>query len=168
VRVRFLQALLRSQLPWLWRAPRTPFSHTAADCACVLLCASQVKDLGSGNFGLARLEREIATGELVAIKYIERGDGVRLLCAAPRTKCGAATAGTRANTQRLPPVRVRAQRLARPPPPARRAVCTRRARGGSTPRRGAGARRLPATRTWAPTSALGSVNERAPPALALA
>ena len=39
--------------------------------------SSQVKDLGSGNFGLARLERELATGELVAIKYLRRGSGVR-------------------------------------------------------------------------------------------
>ena len=36
-----------------------------------------VKPLGEGNFGVARLERERATGELVAIKYIPRGRGVR-------------------------------------------------------------------------------------------
>jgi hypothetical protein len=49
-----------------------------ANAAFALAAAPvQVKDLGSGNFGLARLEREIATGELVAIKYIERGHGVR-------------------------------------------------------------------------------------------
>ncbi|KAL5099053.1 hypothetical protein RYX36_003380 [Vicia faba] len=32
-----------------------------------------LKDLGSGNFGVARLAKHITTGELVAIKYIERG-----------------------------------------------------------------------------------------------
>lgn len=35
-----------------------------------------VRDLGSGNFGVARLMRSKATGELVAIKLIERGDRV--------------------------------------------------------------------------------------------
>jgi hypothetical protein len=39
--------------------------------------AWQVKDLGSGNFGLARLCRVDATGELLAIKYIERGSKAR-------------------------------------------------------------------------------------------
>ncbi|MCI06940.1 serine/threonine-protein kinase SRK2A-like, partial [Trifolium medium] len=32
-----------------------------------------VKDLGSGNFGVARLMRNKVTKELVAMKYIERG-----------------------------------------------------------------------------------------------
>jgi len=32
-----------------------------------------VKDIGAGNFGVARLCRNLATGELVAIKYMERG-----------------------------------------------------------------------------------------------
>ncbi|CAL5187701.1 unnamed protein product [Lathyrus oleraceus] len=32
-----------------------------------------LKDLGSGNFGVAKLAKHINTGELVAIKYIERG-----------------------------------------------------------------------------------------------
>ncbi|GAB2302705.1 hypothetical protein Dimus_036702 [Dionaea muscipula] len=35
-----------------------------------------VRDIGSGNFGVARLMRDMATGDLVAIKYIERGDKV--------------------------------------------------------------------------------------------
>jgi serine/threonine protein kinase len=38
---------------------------------------TQVKDLGSGNFGLARLERDVATNALVAIKYLPRGHTVR-------------------------------------------------------------------------------------------
>ena len=38
---------------------------------------TQVKDLGSGNFGLARLERDVATNALVAIKYLPRGATVR-------------------------------------------------------------------------------------------
>lgn len=36
-----------------------------------------VKELGIGNFGVARLIRERKTGELVAVKYIERGRKVK-------------------------------------------------------------------------------------------
>ena len=35
-----------------------------------------VRDIGSGNFGVARLMRDKKTEELVAVKYIERGDKV--------------------------------------------------------------------------------------------
>uniref|UniRef100_A0A7N0T0A1 non-specific serine/threonine protein kinase n=2 Tax=Kalanchoe fedtschenkoi TaxID=63787 RepID=A0A7N0T0A1_KALFE len=35
-----------------------------------------VKDIGSGNFGVARLMRDKETGELVAVKYIERGEKI--------------------------------------------------------------------------------------------
>jgi len=35
-----------------------------------------VKDIGSGNFGVARLMRHKDTKELVAMKYIERGHKV--------------------------------------------------------------------------------------------
>lgn len=35
-----------------------------------------VRDIGSGNFGVARLMRDKQTQELVAVKYIERGDKV--------------------------------------------------------------------------------------------
>nr|UWV48914.1 gametophytes ABA insensitive on antheridiogen 1 [Polypodium vulgare] len=35
-----------------------------------------VKDIGSGNFGVARLMRDKASKELVAVKYIERGDKI--------------------------------------------------------------------------------------------
>ncbi|KAJ3674358.1 hypothetical protein LUZ60_004974 [Juncus effusus] len=35
-----------------------------------------VKDIGSGNFGIARLMRNKMTGELVAVKYIERGEKI--------------------------------------------------------------------------------------------
>lgn len=38
-----------------------------------------VKDIGSGNFGVARLMRDRQTNELVAVKYIERGEKVSLL-----------------------------------------------------------------------------------------
>ena len=37
-----------------------------------------VRDIGSGNFGVARLMRDKVTKELVAVKYIERGDKVRI------------------------------------------------------------------------------------------
>ena len=36
-----------------------------------------VRDIGSGNFGVARLMRDKVTRELVAVKYIERGDKVK-------------------------------------------------------------------------------------------
>lgn len=35
-----------------------------------------VRDIGSGNFGVARLMKDRQTNELVAVKYIERGDKV--------------------------------------------------------------------------------------------
>ncbi|ESR36317.1 hypothetical protein CICLE_v10028703mg [Citrus x clementina] len=35
-----------------------------------------VRDIGSGNFGVARLMRDKKTEELVAVKYIERGDKI--------------------------------------------------------------------------------------------
>ncbi|GAA0154826.1 hypothetical protein Leryth_008237 [Lithospermum erythrorhizon] len=35
-----------------------------------------VKDIGAGNFGVARLLRDKQTKELVAVKYIERGDKI--------------------------------------------------------------------------------------------
>lgn len=37
-----------------------------------------VKDIGAGNFGVARLMRNKETKELVAMKYIERGHKVLL------------------------------------------------------------------------------------------
>lgn len=36
-----------------------------------------IKNIGSGNFGMARLMRDKQVDELVAIKYIERGNLVR-------------------------------------------------------------------------------------------
>lgn len=35
-----------------------------------------VRDIGSGNFGVARLMRDKKTRELVAVKYIERGEKI--------------------------------------------------------------------------------------------
>jgi serine/threonine-protein kinase SRK2 len=35
-----------------------------------------LKDIGSGNFGVAKLVRERTTGELFAVKHIERGQKV--------------------------------------------------------------------------------------------
>ena len=40
----------------------------------------EVRDIGSGNFGVARLMRNRENGELVAVKMIERGHRVGLLC----------------------------------------------------------------------------------------
>jgi len=33
----------------------------------------EVRDLGKGNFGITKLMRHKATGEMVAIKFVERG-----------------------------------------------------------------------------------------------
>jgi hypothetical protein len=38
-----------------------------------------VRDIGSGNFGVARLMRNCETRELVAVKCMERGPRVRCL-----------------------------------------------------------------------------------------
>lgn len=35
-----------------------------------------LKDIGSGNFGVAKLVRDKWSGELYAVKYIERGQKV--------------------------------------------------------------------------------------------
>lgn len=40
---------------------------------------TQVRDIGSGNFGVAKLMRDKNTGHLVAVKFIERGEKVRLI-----------------------------------------------------------------------------------------
>ena len=45
-----------------------------------------VKDIGSGNFGVARLMRNRADGQLVAVKYIERGEKVPLLLLLPENR----------------------------------------------------------------------------------
>lgn len=37
----------------------------------------QIRDLGSGNFGVAKLMRDRRTNELVAVKFIERGQKAR-------------------------------------------------------------------------------------------
>lgn len=42
-----------------------------------------VKDIGSGNFGVARLMRNRETKELLAVKYIPRGQKVRRLWIRP-------------------------------------------------------------------------------------
>lgn len=36
----------------------------------------QVRDIGSGNFGVAKLMKDKKTGQMVAVKFIERGDKV--------------------------------------------------------------------------------------------
>jgi serine/threonine-protein kinase SRK2 len=38
----------------------------------------QIRDLNSGTFGFVQLARDKQTGELIACKFIERGDKVRL------------------------------------------------------------------------------------------
>lgn len=41
------------------------------------LPSPQIRDIGSGNFGVAKLCRAKDSGELVAVKFIERGEKVR-------------------------------------------------------------------------------------------
>lgn len=43
-----------------------------------MLISIQIRDIGSGNFGVAKLMRDKVTGELVAVKFIERGEKVSL------------------------------------------------------------------------------------------
>lgn len=38
----------------------------------------KIKDLNSGTFGFVQLAKEKATGEIIAIKFIERGEKVSL------------------------------------------------------------------------------------------
>ena len=45
-----------------------------ADRQCVGL--RQIRDIGSGNFGVAKLMRDKQTSEMVAVKFIERGEKV--------------------------------------------------------------------------------------------
>lgn len=53
-----------------FRYPRAPRQSSSA------WSFLQVKDIGSGNFGVAKLMRDRQTGELVAVKFIERGEKV--------------------------------------------------------------------------------------------
>jgi hypothetical protein len=39
----------------------------------------QVRDIGSGNFGVAKLMKEKQSGQQVAVKFIERGEKVRFI-----------------------------------------------------------------------------------------
>jgi len=41
-----------------------------------------VRDIGSGNFGVAKLMKDKKTGQLVAVKFIERGEKVGFLLSA--------------------------------------------------------------------------------------
>ncbi|THU45096.1 hypothetical protein C4D60_Mb02t14270 [Musa balbisiana] len=47
-----------------------------------------VRDIGSGNFGIARLMRDKQTRELVAVKYIERGEKSSVLHSQPKPTVG--------------------------------------------------------------------------------
>ncbi len=43
-----------------------------------LFVCTQIRDLNSGTFGFVQLARDKQTGELIAVKFIERGDKVWL------------------------------------------------------------------------------------------
>jgi hypothetical protein len=91
-------------------------------CTALSRLCVQVKDLGSGNFGVARLEREVATGELVAVKYLPRGPSVRTKAPRPHqlllrtigglTRCAATRTGGRERGTRagVPPYAAPRQR----------------------------------------------------------
>lgn len=51
----------------------------------------QVKDLGAGNFGVAKLMKDTITGEAVAIKYIERGEKVGFTTISSCCRCDLVT-----------------------------------------------------------------------------
>ena len=53
-------------------------ASSGAHNSCQRHICKQVRDLGSGSFGVAQLMRDMATGELVAIKKLERGSTVTL------------------------------------------------------------------------------------------
>lgn len=46
-----------------------------------------VRDIGSGNFGVAKLVRDKRTGELYAVKFIERGNKVYFYSLSPLFFC---------------------------------------------------------------------------------
>ena len=50
---------------------------------CNIAKFEMIKDIGSGNFGVAKLMKDRQTGELVAVKFIERGEKIDK-CAALR------------------------------------------------------------------------------------
>ncbi len=54
---------------------------------------TQIRDIGSGNFGVAKLMKDITQphGELVAIKFIPRGDKVCMVSYVVSCKCGLQT-----------------------------------------------------------------------------
>lgn len=58
----------------LLRAAGRAAERSGPACPAVV---AQIHHLQSGAFGMAYLERDKATGEQVAIKYIPRGDTVR-------------------------------------------------------------------------------------------
>ena len=69
----------------------------------------QIRDLGSGNFGVAKLVRDRVSNELVAVKFIERGDRVRSAGLGSRLRVGHCVldvGAQRARTARAPTRRV--------------------------------------------------------------
>jgi hypothetical protein len=66
---------------WQLHIIRDTRCHPCAERCCSSTfppCFKQVRDLGSGSFGVAQLMRVTATGELVAVKKLERGPTVTL------------------------------------------------------------------------------------------
>lgn len=66
---RYLWAHMQGTLCALLSVQRRLMSPWSISCM-------QIKDLNSGTFGFVQLARNRLTGEIVAIKFIERGDKV--------------------------------------------------------------------------------------------
>lgn len=63
-----------------WRSIPSGCAETSVVYPSPCRTPLQIKDIGSGNFGVAKLMRERSTGELIAIKFIERGEKVGRAC----------------------------------------------------------------------------------------
>lgn len=84
----------------------------------------QIRDIGSGNFGVAKLCRAKDTGELVAVKFIERGEKAsgRQARGWPGRLCRP-PAGARRSCWRLLPPRARAAAASRRAPAGATGPC---------------------------------------------
>lgn len=60
----------------LSESPLLDWTPSPLPLSRVPLLAAQVKDLGRGTFGVVQLAQDKATGEVVALKFIERGNKV--------------------------------------------------------------------------------------------
>lgn len=65
--------------PCLGSTASSQLGFSSQECVADTLhlrCVLQIRDIGSGNFGVAKLMRNRVSNELVAVKFIERGERV--------------------------------------------------------------------------------------------